>query len=860
MSLSNRSRTVEARHSQARRFGLMGRFAVFAMLLGLLVTSFYIASSASSSPGALMQENSKGSSLRVGSSNGSSLLRSPSRMSGYASALPAPLPVLNQLDTFAADCSTPKSVFVVGDTVCVRASGFPLSAFFPRKLTWATTDSTIVRSTDIVQDPQTDLLPITPTSFVGGQVIDNRGTWQVAVRNPFFGFIEAIVRFTVTNPALPTADVGIDTTLSPNSVGSGSQIVFQLQVTNHGPDSSTNVQLTDAVPNDSTFGSFVQTSGPSFTCTGPAAGETGTTTCSIASLPSGAEAVFIATYNVNTGVAAGTVITNTADVASVAPPTPPTDDQNPRNNSTSASATVTSSGGGGACSLNCPDNITVIANTTEDGQRGAHVTFDPAEPSGTCGAITASPASGSFFPAGTSIVTVSSELNGGSCSFTITVEDQGTNPPTISCPANQTANADSNCSAPIDAGTATATGNNVTVIGDRSDGKPLYTCDANGTNCVRRSTDDPYTTGVTTITWKAYSHDTAGPYASADDEESHRTGVALCSQTITVNDVAPPTITPPPNQSASADANCMAPVPDFTTNTSVSDNCACASSDTSDGCQDRQRITVTQSPAPGTMVGLGPHDITLTANDGSSNNSGAGNSSTAHVTFTVNDTTAPVITCPADVLNVPSEPGTCAAHVTPGTATATDNCDSSPTITASRSDGRPITDTYPKGTTTITWTATDDAGNHSSCMQTVVVVDTQPPVIVFNGQTPSMWPPNHKYQTFQVTNFVTSVTDNCDSLSVSAVYITKVTSDELENSNGDGNTLNDIVIAANCKSVQLRSERDGGGNGRVYTIFFSVQDSSGNVGTGTATVVVRHNPGEPAVDSGPHYTVMSNCP
>jgi hypothetical protein len=48
--------------------------------------------------------------------------------------------------------------------------------------------------------------------------------------------------------------------------------------------------------------------------------------------------------------------------------------------------------------------------------------------------------------------------------------------------------------------------------------------------------------------------------------------------------------------------------------------------------------------APGTMVGLGPHTIHLTANDGSSNNGGAGNSTTISVTFTVNDTTPPTFT------------------------------------------------------------------------------------------------------------------------------------------------------------------------------------------------------------------------
>jgi hypothetical protein len=387
----------------------------------------------------------------------------------------------------------------------------------------------------------------------------------------------------------------------------------------------------------------------------------------------------------------------------------------------------------------------------------------------------------------------------------------------------------------------------------------MYDCDINGNNCVRKTTDLPFPTGVTSVVWMATAHATPG---------GNDTGTASCTQTITVYDVTPPTITVA-NQTASADANCVAPVPNFTTLASVSDNCACASSDTSQICDTRHDIAITQDVAPGTLVGLGPHTIHLTANDGaiSPGPDGVigtaddilGNVSVVTVTFTVNDTTPPVITCPANIADVPTEPGICAAHVNPGTATATDNCDANPVITAVRSDHAALTATYPRGTTTITWTATDASGNHSSCDQTITVVDKEPPVIVLNGQTPSMWPPNHKYETFGVTNFVTAVTDNCDSISVSSVVITKVTSDEAENGNGSGNTLNDIVIAADCKSVQLRSEREGGGDGRVYTIYFKVSDTSGNVGTNIARVVVQHNPGETAVDSGPHYTVISSC-
>ncbi len=88
------------------------------------------------------------------------------------------------------------------------------------------------------------------------------------------------------------------------------------------------------------------------------------------------------------------------------------------------------------------------------------------------------------------------------------------------------------------------------------------------------------------------------------------------------------------------------------------------------------------------------------------------------------------------------------------------------------------------------------------------------------------------------------------------------TSDETENGGGDGNTLNDIIIAADCKSVQLRKERNGGGNGRVYTIHFEVTDASGNVTTSTAKVKVPKNQGAngAAVDDGANYTVNGNCP
>jgi hypothetical protein len=69
-----------------------------------------------------------------------------------------------------------------------------------------------------------------------------------------------------------------------------------------------------------------------------------------------------------------------------------------------------------------------------------------------------------------------------------------------------------------------------------------------------------------------------------------------------------------------------------------------------------------------------------------------------------------------------------------------------------------------------------------------------------------------------------------------------------------------MVIASDCNSVQLRAEREGGGNGRVYTIHMSLTDLSGNVGTATFQVHVPHDQGgDPAIDDGPVYIVVGGC-
>ena len=116
-----------------------------------------------------------------------------------------------------------------------------------------------------------------------------------------------------------------------------------------------------------------------------------------------------------------------------------------------------------------------------------------------------------------------------------------------------------------------------------------------------------------------------------------------------------------------------------------------------------------------------------------------------------------------------------------------------------------------------------------------VTANTTAPVITPKAPVVIQQATNHGYHSFTITQMVQSATDDCDGNLINSVVIEKATSDEVENSPGpgDGNTLNDIVIAANCKSVQLRAERDGTMNGRVYLVTLRVSDTAGNIARAT---------------------------
>lgn len=301
---------------------------------------------------------------------------------------------------------------------------------------------------------------------------------------------------------------------------------------------------------------------------------------------------------------------------------------------------------------------------------------------------------------------------------------------------------------------------------------------------------------------------------------------ATCSFTVTVNDnqtpvlsACPSNITTTENPPGSGGA-----VVTYTPPTAT-DNCP---------------VTVNCTPASGSTFAVGTTTVNCTASDGTN---------TASCSFSVTVTGVCAITCPSNIV-VANGPGQCGANVNFAPST-TSGCGTVACTPASGSF-------FAVGTTTVNCTTSVGP----SCSFTVTVNDTEAPTVTLNPMTIKLCPPNHQYQTVLVSDLVTGVTDNCDgTMPISNVTIARVSSDEPENGMDDGNTTDDIVIAADCKSVQLRAERQESGNGRVYTITLQVRDARNNVRTVTKIVCVPINlSGTPAVlGPGPGYSVTSNC-
>jgi HYR domain len=174
---------------------------------------------------------------------------------------------------------------------------------------------------------------------------------------------------------------------------------------------------------------------------------------------------------------------------------------------------------------------------------------------------------------------------------------------------------------------------------------------------------------------------------------------AQCSFQITVKDMTPPALLCPASITQSTDPNQCTAIVNYTV--TAIDNC--------DG-----PVTATCTPPPGAAFPKGTMTVTCTATDS------LNNQSSCSFPVTINDTQPPQITCPANITAKTPQAGNTCVVVNYTTPTATDNCPLPPNPVACTP---PSGSCFPRGTTTVTCTATDASGNLATCSFKVNVFD-----------------------------------------------------------------------------------------------------------------------------------------
>jgi hypothetical protein len=231
-------------------------------------------------------------------------------------------------------------------------------------------------------------------------------------------------------------------------------------------------------------------------------------------------------------------------------------------------------------------------------------------------------------------------------------------------------------------------------------------------------------------------------------------------------------------------------------------------------------LPVDCSPASGSLFDDGTTVVQCTASDSS------GNVAFGSFNVTVGDTVPPVITVPG---NITAEATSASGAVVTYTVSAVDAVDGPVDVVCSPLSGS----TFALGTTTVTCSAHDLAGNIATATFTVTVQDTTPPQVLSISASPRtiIWPPNHKLIDTTITVVAVDAVDPSPTST-----IVSVSSDQPIDGTGDGDTAPDWVITGPL-TVQLRAERSYGFD-RTYTITVVTTDFSGNTTTSTVQVKV----------------------
>jgi uncharacterized repeat protein (TIGR01451 family) len=143
--------------------------------------------------------------------------------------------------------------------------------------------------------PSITATPITETASISATTVDP--------------YTPNNLNITVTTPLVDKCDLTVTNSGSPSPVAAGGNLTYTQTVFNHGPSNCSTATFTEATPANTTFVSVaaVTTGGGTWTCPNSAP-----ISCTNPSVLPGSLATITAVYNVNSGTAAGTIITDTA--------------------------------------------------------------------------------------------------------------------------------------------------------------------------------------------------------------------------------------------------------------------------------------------------------------------------------------------------------------------------------------------------------------------------------------------------------------------------------------------------------------------------------------------------------------------
>ena len=137
-------------------------------------------------------------------------------------------------------------------------------------------------------------------------------------RLALFGALVVFGALLSASKAAAQADLSLTQTAAPSVVAPGGTITYTLSLTNNGPNTAVTAVVYQQTPPNTTFQSIVTPA--NWTCNAPAVGATGQIICTFTggggNFTNGSTATFTIRVTVNAGVAAGTLILNSADTTS----------------------------------------------------------------------------------------------------------------------------------------------------------------------------------------------------------------------------------------------------------------------------------------------------------------------------------------------------------------------------------------------------------------------------------------------------------------------------------------------------------------------------------------------------------------